>query len=89
MSWKMFVPNIAQASLGPVTVPSSFGAIPSGAGLYVMATILGTCLLSFAVTHVLYFFAVGREIGALLRYLRKRTAVLLVDGKGRGSLANS
>jgi hypothetical protein len=71
MSWKMFVPNITQASLGPITVPSGFGAVPSGAGLYVMATILGTCLLSFAVTHVLYFLAVGKEIGALVRVVSK------------------
>jgi hypothetical protein len=40
---------------------------PSGVGLYVMATILGTCLLSFAITHLLYFCAVGEEIGALVR----------------------
>ena len=71
MSWKIFVPNITQASLGPVTVASSFGAIPSGAGLYVMATILGTCLLSFAVTHLLYFLAVGKEIRALVRVVFK------------------
>lgn len=67
MSCQMFVPNVTHASLGPITVPSGFGAIPSGVGLYVMASILGTCLLSFAVTHLLYFFAVGKEIAAVIR----------------------
>jgi hypothetical protein len=32
--------------------PASFG-VPSGVGLYVMATILETCFLSFAITHLL------------------------------------
>src|SRR6185312_4335168 len=41
LSWQLGVPTARQASLVPV-------AIPSGVGLYVMATILGTCLLSFA-----------------------------------------
>jgi hypothetical protein len=68
MSWKMIVPNVTQASLGPITVSS--GAMPSGAGLYVMATILGACLLSFAVTHLLYFLAVGKEIRALVSFVR-------------------
>ena len=52
-----------QASLGTI-------ALPSGAGLYVMATILATCLLSFAVTHLLYFLAVGNEVRALVSWLR-------------------
>jgi len=70
MSWKMIAPGITEASLGPISVSSGFGAIPSGAGLYVMATILGACLLSFAVTHLLYFLAVGREIRALVSIVR-------------------
>jgi hypothetical protein len=60
LSWQVGAPTVTQASLGPI-------AVPSGAGLYVMATILGTCLLSFAVTHLLYFLAVGKEIRALVR----------------------
>lgn len=63
LSWQVGVPTIRQASLGPI-------AVPSGAGLYVMATILGTCLLSFAVTHLLYFRAVRVEIRALVSWLR-------------------
>jgi len=35
-----------------------------------MATILGTCLLSFAITHLLYLRAVREEIGALASRLR-------------------
>src|SRR4051794_34698786 len=42
-SWQVGAPTVSQASLGAV-------AIPSG-GQYVMATILGTCFLSFAITH--------------------------------------
>jgi hypothetical protein len=61
--WQVGVPTTKQASLGPI-------AVPSGAGLYVIATILGTCLLSFAVTHLLYFCAVGAEIRALVSWLR-------------------
>ena len=71
ISWQMFVPNITQASLGPITVPSGFAAVPSGVGLYVMATILGTCLVSFAITHVLYLRAVGHEIRVLVCVLLK------------------
>jgi hypothetical protein len=63
LSWRVGVPTTTQASLGPV-------AVPSGPGLYVMATILGTCLLSLAVTHLLYVFAVGKEITALVGWLR-------------------
>jgi hypothetical protein len=61
-SWQLGVSTVTQASL--VTV-----AVPSG-GQFVMATILGACLLSFVVTHLLYFFAVGQEIRALVRWLR-------------------
>jgi hypothetical protein len=60
--WQVGVPTTKQASLGPI-------AVPSGAGLYVIATILGTCLLSLAVTHLFYVFAVGKEIRALVRWL--------------------
>jgi hypothetical protein len=63
LSWQAGVPTTTQASLGPI-------AVPSGPGLYVMATILGTCLLSFAVTHVLYFRAVRQETRALVNWLR-------------------
>jgi hypothetical protein len=75
LSWRVGVPTTTQASLGPV-------AVPSGPGLYVMATILGTCLLSLAVTHLLYVFAVGKEIRALVRWLglilaRRDTTLLL------------
>jgi hypothetical protein len=66
LSWQVGVPNVTQASLGPITVPSGFGAVPSGVGLYVMATILGTCFLSFAITHLLYLRVVREEVGALV-----------------------
>jgi hypothetical protein len=36
----------------------------------VMATIFGTCFLSFAVTHLLYVRAVRQEIRALVGSLR-------------------
>lgn len=62
VSWQLGAPTVTQASL--VTI-----AVPSG-GQFVMATILGACLLSFAVTHLLYFVAVGQEIRALVRWLR-------------------
>jgi hypothetical protein len=70
LSWQIGVPTVTQASLGPLTIPSGVGAVPSGVGLYVMATILGTCLLSFAITHLLYLRAVREEIGALVSRLR-------------------
>lgn len=63
LSWQAGVPTLKQASLGTI-------AVPSGAGPYVMATILGTCLLSFAITHLLYFSAVREEISALVSRLR-------------------
>ncbi len=62
VSWHIGVPTVMQASLGTIAVPSG--------GQYVMATILGTCLLSFAITHLLYLCAVGQEIGALISRLR-------------------
>ena len=64
LSWQAGVPTTTQASLGPIAVPSG------AAGLYVMVTILGTCLLSFAVTHLLYFLAVREEVSALVSWLR-------------------
>src|SRR5882724_2156351 len=63
LCWQVGAPTVRQASLGTIAVPSG--------GLFVMATILGTCLLSFAITHLLYFRAVGHEIRALVRILRK------------------
>jgi hypothetical protein len=54
LSWQPAV-HTTQASLGPV-------AVPQGAGLFVLAGILGTCLLSFAVSHLLYLRAVREEI---------------------------
>jgi hypothetical protein len=62
VSWHVGVPIVAQASIGAVAVPSG--------GQYVMATILGTCSLSFAVTHLLYLRAVREEIGAFVSWLR-------------------
>src|SRR3954469_14339941 len=63
LSWQAGVPTVKQASLGPI-------AVPSGVGLYVLATILGTCLLSFANTHLFYFLAARDEVRALVRWLR-------------------
>jgi hypothetical protein len=62
LSWQAGEPTAKQASLVPI-------AVPSGVGLYVMATILGTCLLSFAITHLLYLRAVREEIGRFYRWL--------------------
>ena len=55
LSWQSPVPHATQASLGPIT-------IPPGAGSYVLAGIVGTCLLSFATSHLLYLRAVREEI---------------------------
>jgi hypothetical protein len=63
LSWQAGVPTLKQASLGPIVVPP-------GVGLYVMATILGACLLSFAITHLLYLRAVREEIKGLASWLR-------------------
>jgi hypothetical protein len=63
LSWQAGVPTTKEAALIPI-------AVPSGPGLYVMATILGTCLLSFAVTHLLYLRIVRQEIRALVAWLR-------------------
>ncbi len=51
-SWQAGEPTVTQASLGSI-------AVPSGIGLYVMTTILGTCVLSFAITHLLYLCPVS------------------------------
>ncbi|MBR1200952.1 hypothetical protein JQ574_33645 [Bradyrhizobium sp. AUGA SZCCT0158] len=64
LSWQAGVPSLQEASLATI-------AVPSGVGLYVMSTILGTCLLSFAITHLLYFLAVGKEVRALVSWLRR------------------
>ena len=63
LAWQVGAPSVTQASLVPV-------AVPSGIGLYVMATILGTCFLSFAITHLLYLRTVREEIRALVSWLR-------------------
>ena len=65
ISWQVGVPTVTQASLAPI-------AVPSGVSLYVMATILGTCLLSFTITHLLYLHAVGVEIRTLVRTSMRR-----------------
>ena len=67
-SWQAGVPTLKQASLVPI-------AIPSGVGFYVMATILGSCLLSFAVTHLIYLSFVRQEVGSLVSWLRSRRSV--------------
>jgi len=77
LSWQVGVPATKQASLVPI-------AVPSGPGLYVMATILGTCLLSFAVTHLVYLGFVRAEMKALISWLRAfrwgQTPALKQDG---------
>ena len=64
LSWQTGLDTVTQASLRPI-------AVPSGVGLYLMATILGSCLLSFAITHLLYLRAVREEIRALGAYFAK------------------
>jgi hypothetical protein len=54
-SWQTPGPPTTQASL-------SFIAVPSGAGFYVLAGILGTSLVSFAISHLLYLRAARSEI---------------------------
>jgi hypothetical protein len=63
LSWQVGVPTSTQASLVPI-------AVPSGAGRYVIATLLVSCSLSFAVTHLLYFCAVRDEMRTLVSWLR-------------------
>jgi hypothetical protein len=55
LSWQSPGAPITQASLGAI-------AVPSGAGLYVLTGILGSCLLSFAISHLLYLRAAREEI---------------------------
>jgi hypothetical protein len=55
LSWQTPGAPTAQASLVPI-------AVPSGPGFFVLAGILGTCLVSFAVSHLLYLRAMREEI---------------------------
>ena len=55
LSWQSPGAPTTQASLGAI-------AVPSGAGLYVLTGILGTCMLSFAISHLLYLRAAREEI---------------------------
>jgi hypothetical protein len=55
LSWQTPGLPTTQASLGPI-------AVPPGAGFYVLAGILGACLLSFALSHLVYFHAVRAEL---------------------------
>jgi hypothetical protein len=55
LSWQLPGPSSIQASLGLITVPS-------GAGFFVLTGILGTCLVSFAVSHLIYLHAARSEI---------------------------
>ena len=55
LSWQSPGILTQQASLGAI-------AVPPGAGLYVLTGILGTSLLSLAVSHLLYLRAVREEI---------------------------
>lgn len=54
-SWQTPGPPATQASLSSI-------AVPSGAGFYVFAGILGTSLVSFAISHLLYLRAARSEI---------------------------
>jgi hypothetical protein len=54
LSWQPGA-TTTQASLVPF-------AVPSGAGFYVITGILGTCLMSFVISHLLYLRAVREEI---------------------------
>lgn len=47
-TWRAGIPHIAEASLVPT-------ATPSGAGSYLVTTIFVACLLSFSITHLLYW----------------------------------
>ena len=67
-SWQIGVPTLKQASLVSI-------AVPPGAGLYVMATILGTCLLSCGVTHLLYFRFVRAELSLCTEWLRRKRLI--------------
>lgn len=53
LSWQTPVP-MTQASLRAI-------AVPTGAGFYVLTGILSACLLSFALSHLLYLYSVRAE----------------------------
>jgi hypothetical protein len=55
LSWQSPVRTTTQASLGPI-------AVPSGAGFYVLTGILGACVLSCVISHLLYLCARRSEI---------------------------
>src|SRR4051812_23162755 len=55
LSWQTPGGGTTQASLVYI-------AVPPGAGFYVMAGILGTCLVSFAISQLLYLRLVREEI---------------------------
>jgi hypothetical protein len=55
LSWQVGMPATTQASLGPI-------AVPTGAGFYVLATIVGACLLSCVLSHLVYLLAVREEL---------------------------
>jgi hypothetical protein len=73
VAWQAGEPITMQASLRPF-------AVPPGIGLYVMGTILGTCLLSFAITHLLYVRAVREEIRVFRMFRRFHRPTALVSG---------
>ena len=50
-AWVMTQPNTIQASLAPV-------AIPSGPDFYLLASLIGSSLLSFCISHFLYVRAI-------------------------------
>ena len=54
-SWQSPGPATTQASLRVI-------AVPSGAGFYVLAGILGACLLSCAISHLLYLRPARAEV---------------------------
>jgi hypothetical protein len=64
LSWQVGVSARTQASLGPI-------AVPTGAGLYVLATLVGACLLSSVLSHLVYVLAVREE---LHRWRRARSS---------------
>src|SRR5207248_3193750 len=55
LSWQTPGQGATQASLVSI-------AVPPGAGFYVMACTLGTCLVSFAISQLLYLRLVREEI---------------------------
>jgi hypothetical protein len=54
-SWQTPGSSTTQASLGSI-------AVPTGAGFYVLTGILGTSLVSFAISHLLYLRPARSEI---------------------------